>query len=235
MHATNPRPNAAPERGARSAHAWQASESRDLERGVTKATRHSRSVRFLRVAIPAGIVLGLVALTAVSWVKQTLLPKIPNASLGRLAVSGTKIMMDAPRLTGYTRDGRGYEVTAKSAAQDLTKPDVLELYTIHGKMAQQDASAIDLTADRGLYDRKTELLILKDHIVMHSSSGYEVHLTEATVNVTKHNVVSEKPVEVQMTNGVVNANRLEVLDDGDLIRFDGGVRMTVVPKDEKEK
>jgi len=206
-----------------------------LARGVTKATRHSRGVRFLRVAIPAGVALGLVVVVLTTWFNPLrVLAKLPNAS-GRLAISGTKIMMDAPRLTGYTRDGRGYEVTAQSAAQDITRPDVLELYNIHGKIAQQDSSTIDLTAASGIYDRKTELLFLKDRIIMHSSSGYEIHLSEASVNVTKHNVVSDKPVEVQMSNGVVNANRLEVMDDGDLIRFDGGVQMTVQPKEEKER
>ena len=43
----------------------------------------------------------------------------------------------------------------------------------------------------------------------------------------KGSVVSEKPVVVQMLNGVLNANRLEVADNGEVIRFDGGVTMTL--------
>jgi len=236
MHAPNPRPRPAPPRAGRDVHAWQATATRDLSRAMRKARRHSRGVRFLRVAVPAGAALGLVVVALMTWFNPLrVLAKLPNASTGRLAISGTKIMMDAPRLTGYTRDGRAYEVTAQSAAQDITKPDVLELYNIHGKIHQQDLSTIDLTAASGIYDRKTELMFLKDHIVMHSSTGYEIHLSEASVDVTKHNVVSDRPVEVQMTNGTVNANRLEVFDDGDLIRFDGGVQMTVQPKEEAEK
>jgi lipopolysaccharide export system protein LptC len=109
------------------------------------------------------------------------------------------------------------------------------LYNIRGKLAQADSSAVELTAATGVYDRKTELLTLKERIILHSSTGYEIHLTEASVDVPKHNVVSEKPVEVQLTNGVLNANRMEVIDDGDLIRFDGGVQMTVTQKDEQER
>jgi lipopolysaccharide export system protein LptC len=192
-------------------------------------------VRFLRVAVPAGVALGLAVVVLFTWFNPwKVLAKLPNAS-GRLALSGTKIIMDAPRLTGYTRDGRGYEVTAQRAAQDITRPDILELYNIRGKLAQADSSAVELTAATGVYDRKTELLTLKERIVLHSSTGYEIHLTEASVDVPKHNVVSERPVEVQLTNGTINAHRMEVIDDGDLIRFDGGVQVTMTPKDEKNE
>lgn len=211
-------------------HAWHASKSRNLARGVRSATRHSRAVRFLRIAIPAGAVLGLAAVALASWFNPLrILATLPNAST-RLAISGTKIMMEAPRLTGYTRDGRGYEVTAQTAAQDVTKPDILELSGIRGKMIQQDTSAIDITAVSGIYDRKTELLTLQQHVVLNSSSGYEIHLSEASIDVPKHYIASNKPVEVRLTNGVITANRLEVIDDGDVIRFDGSVKFIMNPK-----
>ena len=44
-----------------------------------------------------------------------------------MVISGTKIMMRQPRLTGYTSDERPYTVIARTAAQDITKPDMLEL------------------------------------------------------------------------------------------------------------
>ena len=43
--------------------------------------------------------------------------------LGKLVVSGTKITMEQPRLSGFTNDARAYEFTADAAAQDITKPD----------------------------------------------------------------------------------------------------------------
>ena len=45
--------------------------------------------------------LGIVVLVLITWFNPLrMLAKLPNASGGRLAISGTKIMMDAPRLTG---------------------------------------------------------------------------------------------------------------------------------------
>ncbi len=39
----------------------------------------------------------------------------------------------------------------------------------------------------------------------------------------KGNVVSDQPVEITLPNGMLKANRLEIFDSGDLIRFDRGV------------
>ena len=66
---------------------------------------------------------------------------------------------------------------------------------------------------------KAEMLTLNESVHLVSSTGYEVRLTEAVVDVHKGNVVSEKPVWVKLTNGVLTANRLEVVDGGELIRF----------------
>ena len=76
---------------------------------------------------------------------------------------------------------------------------------------------------------KGELLKLSDHIVLTTSSGYEGYLSEATVNVTTGHIVSEHPVEVKLLNGWLNSNRLEVMENGDLIRFGGGVELNLTP------
>ena len=46
--------------------------------------------------------------------------------------------------------------------------------------------------------------------------------------IRKNNVVSERPVKVKMIQGTLNANRLEVVDSGDLVRFGGGVDMVLM-------
>ena len=64
-------------------------------------------------------------------------------------------------------------------------------------------------------------------IVLTSTSGYAGHLREAVIDVKKGSIVSQSPVELQMLNGTLNANRLEVDDRGDVIRFGGGVVMNL--------
>ena len=55
-----------------------------------------------------------------------MLAKLP-IDVGNLVVSGTKITMEKPHLSGFTRDERAYELSADAAKQDLTKPDLIEL------------------------------------------------------------------------------------------------------------
>ena len=65
--------------------------------------------------------------------------------------------------------------------------------------------------------------MLRDQIVITSQQGYKALLREATVEMKKGNVVSDQPVEITLPNGKLTANRLEIVDSGDLIRFDRGV------------
>jgi lipopolysaccharide export system protein LptC len=201
----------------------------DSERMFRAAARHSRLVRFLRFAIPAGIVAIVTILLVATFFNPFRLIAAFPIDPGKISLSGTKIVMELPRLSGFTTDSRPYEVTARAAAQDLTKPDILELKDVNARAELKDGQHVTLTSPNGIYDTKGELLRLKDQITVNSTSGYVAHLSEATVNTASGNIVSEKPVELQLPNGLLNANRLEVMENGALILFSGGVEMTVNP------
>jgi lipopolysaccharide export system protein LptC len=158
------------------------------------------------------------------------LSKMP-VDLGSLVVSGSKIMMQQPRLAGFTPDNRRYDLTAQVAGQDLTKPDQVELQGIHATMEMQDKSVFETTAQSGLYDTKSEQLTLTQNIVVTSSSGYQALLSEATVDIRSGKITSEKPVEVKTATWIVNANRMEVGEAGSLMRFERGVSVTVLPEE----
>lgn len=210
------------------AHAFIGRGRWDGERAFRRALRHSRNVRFLRLAIPAGVVIGIVALSLLTWFNPLrLLAKLPKEVSGNLVITGTKITMEAPRIAGYTSDSRAYELSASAAAQELTRPDVLELEGIHAKVELQDKSVMVLSAKNGLYDTKSELLTLGQDIKLTSSSGFEGRLSEAVVDVRQGKIASDKPVAVKMLNGTLNANRIEVTEAGDVIRFGGGVSMNL--------
>lgn len=207
----------------------------DSERAFRAARRHSRVVRILRIAIPIGVV----SIVAVTFLITYLNPlrmigKLP-IDISDLVVSGTKITMEKPRLSGYTRDSRAYELSAAAAAQDLTKPDFVELQNIRGKMDMQDKTTMQMSAATGLYNSKTEMLKLERDIFLSSSTGYKGWLSEAMIDIRKGHVVSDKPVQLEMLQGTLNANKLEIIDSGDLVRFHGGVVMDMMLTDEAKK
>ena len=201
----------------------------DGNRAFRAAVRHSRHVRVLRLAIPITAAVVLVAAAAFSFLFKPLrmLTSMP-VDIGSMVVSGTKIMMHQPRLSGVTRDNRKYDMVAQAAAQDVTKPDMVELQGVHATMEMRDKVSFETTANGGLYNTKTEHLTLNQNVVVTSSSGYQAFLNEAVVDVRASKIVSEKPVEVKTATWTITANRMEVTESGDLVRFDHGVFVTLL-------
>jgi lipopolysaccharide export system protein LptC len=213
------------ERGRRGFSAGSRGDADQLYRA---ALRHSRHVRWLRLGVPAALAGALLLIVGANYMPTVGL-RLPG-ELGNLVIKGNKVTMQQPRLTGFTADARPYEFTANSAEQDITKPDLMELHQIAAKIEMEDKSMVNLTSVSGNYDMKTEMLTLIDKVHVVSSTGYEARLSEAVIDVHKGTVVSEKPVWVKLTNGVINAKQLEVRDSGEVIRFTGGVTMVVQPE-----
>ena len=209
------------------AHGYTMTRRGDGVRTLRKALRHSRRVRVLRLAIPASI-LAAIALSVLAAQLDPLrmLTALP-VDFSSLVVSGTKITMQQPRIAGFTSDSRPYELTALAAAQDVTNPGTIELQRVHVKTEMPDKAVFEITADSGVYDSKADVVTLRQNIVFTSSGGFEVYLSEAVVDVHSSHVVSDKPVVVRLQLGVINANRMEVVDSGGEIRFGGGVIMVM--------
>jgi lipopolysaccharide export system protein LptC len=198
-----------------------------MDKRFAIAARHSRMVRILRVAVPAVVVLSMATIVLVSVFNpfRMLLPKLP-LDMGNLVVSGTKITMEAPHLSGYTAtDRRPYDVWAKTATQDVTDPDHLDLRTLRAKVLNADQSTVTLDAREGLMNTKDQLLDLHHDIFLQTSSGYEARLEQAFVDMGKGIVTSDQHVDVKLTNGTLSSDRLRITGGGEVIRFEGNVVM----------
>jgi lipopolysaccharide export system protein LptC len=199
-----------------------------IEARFAIAARHSRMVRMLRVAVPAAVILSMAAIILVSIFNpfRMLLPKLP-IDLGNLVVSGTKITMESPHLAGYSTDRRPYEVWAKTAIQDVTDPDHVELKTLRGKVLMADQSTINLEAVKGLMDTKQQLLELHKDIYLQTTAGYEAWLSQAFVDMGKGTVTSDEHVDVKWADGKLSADKMKITGGGEVVRFDGNVVMNI--------
>ena len=200
-----------------------------LEARFASAARHSRMVRVLRIAVPAAVVLAMAGVVAVSVFNpfRMLLPKLP-VDMGNLVVSGTKITMESPHLAGFSTDRRPYELWAKAATQDLTDPDHVELKTVRAKVMMEDRSTVTMDARTGLFDSKLQILELRKDIFLQSSTGYEAKLSQARVDINKGLVTSEEHVDVKLLNGTLVADRLRIINSGEVVRFEGNVVMNLI-------
>lgn len=157
------------------------------------------------------------------------LNKIP-VDLGNLVIAGSKITMEQPRLAGFTRDQRPYEVSARAASQDITKPQIMELQDLNAKIELQDRSTVKMTAKAGIYDTKAEKLRISPNIVLTATNGYEGYLEEAEIDIRTGHVVSRQPVTLKMISGTLNAKSMEIVNAGEVIRFEGGVVLDLDPQ-----
>ncbi|MCO5131962.1 MAG: LPS export ABC transporter periplasmic protein LptC [Xanthobacteraceae bacterium] len=201
----------------------------DLEARFAAAARHSRLVRVLRIAVPAAVALALAAILLVSIFNpfRVLMPDLP-IDIDNLVVSGTKITMESPHMSGFSPDQRPYEVSARTATQDLTNPNSVELATIRARVTMEDKSTVTMDAATGVFDTKAQLLDLKKDILLRSSTGYEARLTRALIDINKGLVTSDEPVAVKLLNGTLDSDRLRIIDKGEVVRFEGNVRMDLV-------
>jgi len=193
------------------------------------AARHSRMVRLLRIAVPAVVGIAMAGLVAISIFNpfRMLMKQLP-IDMDNLVVSGTKITMESPHLSGFSLDQRPYELWAKTATQDLSDPDHVELKVLRAKVLQQDRSTVTLEAQTGLFDTKAQVLDLHKDILLVSSTGYEARLSQALLDIAKGTVTSEEPVDVKLLNGTLTADRLRITEKGELVRFEGRVKMNLI-------
>jgi lipopolysaccharide export system protein LptC len=195
-------------------------------RAHTDARRHSTRVRFFKRAIPlaaggAGVLI-LVATFFNPFRSEE------GLALGPLSVSGSKVTMESPRLTGYrSKDSRPYEVTASAATQDVRKPTVVELKDLRARIVTDEAGgAARLEAAAGVFDTQKEQLELRENVRITSDAGHDATLRSAAIDFKAGTVVSREPVSVRLTNGLVEADGMEITDGGKVMVFTGRVRTT---------
>ncbi len=192
------------------------------------AVRHSRLVALLRRFIP--IVLGATVMLTGLWLwfdPLKALNELP-VTVGKLTISGSKLKMEAPKLTGFSKDGQPYSVTAESALQDLKKPSEIELSNIVGHFDLSNRSTV-LNAASGIYDAKADQMHVFGGIDFRSDDGQGGRLNDATIETKKGHLMTDHPVDLYFREGTLRGDRMEVFDHGKVIVFEGDVRMMLHP------
>ncbi|MGL4635248.1 MAG: LPS export ABC transporter periplasmic protein LptC [Beijerinckiaceae bacterium] len=196
-----------------------------------KAMRHSRRVRFLRRAIPFVCIAAVVV--PITWGMVAPFAKsIPDVTVARTSISGSKITMDSPKLSGFKKDQKSYEVTAREAVQDIKTPTVIELNQLVARMEQERNSFARLTSDWGRFDQTADKLDLKGNVRVRTDNGYEVDMLSARVEMKSGNVVSSEPVKVRTQSGTIEADSVEVKDNATHVIFQGRVKSVFIQTDD---
>jgi len=187
-----------------------------------RARGHSSRVRRLRLILP--VLAGGAVLALAGALFNPFRASLPNVELGPVTLSGTKVRMENPRLSGFKKGERGYEVTANAALQDMRKPSLVELETMRGHIATDEKGGIArLEAAGGLFDTSREALDLHKDIRLWTDKGEEARLKSASVDFKAGTIRSQESVTVTVPSGSVVGDTLDVVDNGRVISFVGNV------------
>jgi lipopolysaccharide export system protein LptC len=146
----------------------------------------------------------------------------------------TMLRMDGPRYAGQTKRGEPYELTAHSASLDPLTPNLIHLDQLAANLARRDGD-VRLTATNGTYDRDAENVLLDGGIEVHTSSGYRFATPSAKVMLEDGRVIGRQPIEGAGPAGQLSANRFEIRDAGHVLRFEGRVKVTLLPQAKAEE
>jgi lipopolysaccharide export system protein LptC len=208
--------------------------ARGLEPRVRVAPRRAgyvRIVRLLRYALPA-LALFLIGLV-MAW------PQLVGSG-GRLIApmlmygqgdGGADVMrMHNPRYVGQTGDDQPFEVTAASAYVEPAQPNRVHLDHLAADLARADKRQVRLLADTAVYDRDSEDVNLGGGIEVTTDDGYHFETPSALVNLDQGWAVGQEPIAGWGPSGTIAAERFEFRNGGEVLRFDGRVRVTLNPR-----
>jgi lipopolysaccharide export system protein LptC len=212
--------------GARFA-GWHGYDGHQQARVLARARRHSRLVRRLRRVLP--VLAGILIIATLLANRQWMLAYGP-VSVDRISVENGVLKMENPRLSGYSQDDKTYEVSAVSALQDISAPNLVRLQDVVARITEKDGRWTTLNARSGLFHSGDETLRLENDIRVRTDQGYEMRLETADIAFKSGNVVSDRPVEIDMPGGTLRADSMQIENSGDRILFSGNISILYHPK-----
>ena len=144
-----------------------------------------------------------------------------------LDVGGATVAMDAPTMKGFNSQDRAYEVRARTAHQTVASPNLIDLDDLAARVELADKGWARLSSRTGRYDASAQVLDLAEDVRVVSDKGDDAALGRARAEMKTGRIVSDTPVAIRMGNSRLTADRMEMLDSGDRVLFQGRVRMTL--------
>ena len=200
-----------------------AEQERLRQRAFQLAVSHSRRVRWLKIWLPLIVVAAVLAWGVIAVFNPFRhLPAGVSASGYHL--DGTRITMEHPNLSGYHQNGQPYHLRATTAEQDLRTQNIIDLNEMQGSMGNEDGKLTHVSAQSATYDSTKQTMDMHKHVEISSDQEYVLHMNNAFINFNTGSLTTNEPVTMIMNNGTVQADTLNIVDNGRMISFNGHVK-----------
>jgi lipopolysaccharide export system protein LptC len=131
------------------------------------------------------------------------------------------------RISGVDKSNQPYEISAATGVQDKEISSLVHLQTVQGVFKRAGDKRIDIASDSALYDTKTKDMSMKGNVVFEDPGRYKAQMESAKINLDDKSLVSQSPVHVDMETGSVDADSLEIMDNGKRSLFKGHVKARI--------
>lgn len=189
-----------------------------------KARRHSRRVRFLKRALPVGAVACVAVFAAIVYFSS---PGSLGFQLGSTSVEDGRLVMQDPRLDGFTSDNRAYTMSATRASQLIGDGNRIDLEGIDARLPLDDDDWVTVTAESGTFDRAANSLEVTSPLRARTEKGIDARLQSARVDIGSGSLETSDPVEIDLDGASVSADSMQITDDGAVMIFENRVRMRI--------
>jgi lipopolysaccharide export system protein LptC len=187
---------------------------------ASRAASLSRLLSWLAAAIGIGFV---VLFLAQAGLFHALLPKQSEAPVA--VVEPDRITADSSTVTGIDNQRQPYEVKAKHGWQDEKTPNIVHLEAPEGQFQRESGGPFRISAETGQYDTEIKTLNLQTNVVLSQGDRFTARMAEAKVTVREKKLVSNSKVQAAFgSGGTVEANGMQITDDGARILFLNGVK-----------
>lgn len=186
------------------------------------AMRHTARVARLRRLILWGAG-GTVAIVGLGLLVSSVRLLPIDLNLARVALKGTRIVLESPKLVGYRKDGRPYEIRARVGVQDITRPDLFDLDGLDVRVETQGAKPIVLTAAKAQYNTTTDKAQMSGGVIVGDDKNFDMRMDSAAMDFKSSVMTSDKPVKLKIDGGEVVADSVEFSQKERRATFAGNV------------
>lgn len=195
---------------------------------VPQGDSWDRFIVVMRVLLPVLAV--IVGATTILW--PFINEKEVSFTLSReeVAKSDGVIHMTNPRYVGTDSGNRLFSVEATTGRQEDASSPRIRLSDIRAQMELQPGNPAFVHARTGIYRMKDSTLSLIGGVSLRSAAGYQLEMDGAEIDLKAHKAVGSGNIRGASEVGQLQANTMEILVDTQEGVFEGGVKMSLVPR-----
>ena len=127
-------------------------------------------------------------------------------------------------ITGFDKDQQPYKMTSQSVLQDKNNSDIAHLEIIAGVLHKKSGKNLEMSALKGVYHKDKKILDLAGNIKLVSQGEYTAYLEKAQVTLKEKRLYAKVPVTVIFDRGRIQANGVDIKDNGKQVLFFNGVK-----------